>query len=185
MEILEGKGIAVVQLGLGIRLHGVAVEHHVADVDILGGEGHVVAVGGRAHGKEKASTHHEVAYLVHHGQFQLAHLAESQFLGGGLLGTHVFDVPLRVAVVAPELAVLAGEVLVVQVEPVVFGQDARHDLLVVDHVVGNFGVGEHEGHGVVPRQFVLGRIDGNLGGFLQLHGVHVDRRLGNVRKDGA
>ena len=43
-EIFECKGFVVVELQLGIGLHGVAVKHYIANVYILGREGDIVAV---------------------------------------------------------------------------------------------------------------------------------------------
>ena len=165
-------------------MHGVAVEHHVADVHILGRQRHVVAVGRRAHGEEESAAHHEVAYLVAHRQLELTHLLVTQLMGAGLLVFDILDVPLCVAVVAPEFAVLAREVLMVQVQPVVGGQHAGHHLFVVDDVVGYLRIGHHQRDGVVPRQLALGRVDGNLGCLVQLHGIHVDCGVGNLREDG-
>ena len=119
-----------------------------------------------------------------HGQLQLAHLLESQPGGGGLLRAHVLDIPLLVAVVAPEFAILPGEILVVQVEPVVAGQYPGHHLVVIYHVVGDVGIGEHQRHRIVPGQLVLGRVDGYARGFLQLHRVHVDGGVGNLGEYG-
>ena len=155
-EIFKGKGLVIVQLVLCIGLHGVAVEHHIADVHIFRCQCHVVAIGCRAHGEEKPSAHDKVSYLVGHSQFQLADFGVAQFVGCGLLGTNIFDIPLLVAVVPPEFAVLASEVLVMEVQPVVGGKHSGNDFLVVNHVVGYFGVGEDKGHGIVPRQFVFG-----------------------------
>ena len=73
----------------------------------------------------------------------------------------------------------------VQVQPVVSGQHARHHLLVIDHVVGYLGIGEHQRHRIVPRQLVLGRIDGYLGGLLQPHGIHIHCRVGYIAQYGA
>ena len=70
---------------LGIGLHGVAVEHLGTDVHPFGRQRHIVAVGSRAHGKEEASTHHKIAYLLGHSQFQMAHLAVAQLGGHSLL----------------------------------------------------------------------------------------------------
>ena len=184
-EILEGKTLAVVETVLRTGLHGVAVKHLGADVHPLGGQRHVVAVRRRAHGEEEPPAHDEVAYLVGHGELQVAHLAVAELVGHGLLAAHILDVPLLSAIVGPELAVLAREVLVVQVQPVVGGQHAGHHLLVVHHIVGYLGVGQHQRHRVVPRQLVLRRIDGDLRGLVQPHGVHVNPRVGNVAQYGA
>ena len=183
-EVFEGEAAAVVEHLLGVGLHGVAVEHDVADVDPFGGEGYVVTVGRGAHGEEEAAAHDKVADFLGHGEFELADFAEAQPVGRSFLQADILDIPLLRAVGAPELAILAGEVLVVEVEPVVGGQDAGDNLVVVDHVVGHLGIGEDEGDGVVPREFVFGRVDSYLGGFLQLDGIHVDRRVGDMGEDG-
>lgn len=61
----------------------------------------------------------------------------------------------------------------VEVQPVVFWQFAFDDLLIIDDGVGDFGVGEHQGHGIVPRQFVFRGIDGNLRFFGEPYFVHI------------
>ena len=68
---------------------------------------------------------------------------------------------------------MAGEILMVEVQPVVFWQFAFDDLLIIDDGVGDFGVGEHQGHGIVPRQFVFRGIDGNLRFFGEPYFVHI------------
>ena len=159
------------------RVHGVTVEHLGTNVHSFSRQRHIVAVWSRAHGEEEAAPHHEVPYLVGHSKLQVTHLAVSKLVGHGLLQAYILNVPLLTAVVGPELTILTGEILMVQVQPVVGGQHPSQNLLVVYHVVRYLGIGEHQRHRIVPRQLVLRRIDGYLGGFLQPHGIHIDRRV--------
>ena len=61
----------------------------------------------------------------------------------------------------------------VQVQPVVFRKFAANNLFVVDDGVRNFGVSERHGHGIVPWQLVLWRIDGDFWCFLEFQSIHV------------
>ena len=72
-----------------------------------------------------------------------------------------------------ELAVLAGEVLVVEVQPVVLLQLAAQYLLVPHARVGDLRVLERQRDGVVPRRGVARDVDGDLGRLLQHDGLHV------------
>ena len=102
------------------------------------------------------AAHHEVAHFFNYGPFELTYFTESPFLGrSGLVG-HVFFVPIGSIVARPKFPKLPGEVLVMQMQPVVFGQFALHDLIVVNDRVGNFSVGEGQGYGIVPRLFGFG-----------------------------
>ena len=65
----------------------------------------------------------------------------------------------------------------VQVQPIVLRQLSRQDLFVVDNVVRNFSVGQHQGHGIVPRLFAVGAVDGHLGRHFQLDPLHVHFRI--------
>ena len=173
MEVGESKRLAIVELLLGLRVHRVAVEHHVADINPFGGEGHVKAVGAGAHGEQIAAARHEVANGFSHSELHLRHFGKPHLGGRCFLLRHIGLVPCSIAVGAPELAVLARKVLMVKVQPVVLRQLTVQHLHVIDHIIRNFGVGEHQGDGIVPRQLVLGRIDGNLRQFRQLDLVHI------------
>ena len=182
-EIFKGKCLTIIKLLLGIGLHRVPVKHHVTDVHILSRQSHIIAIGGGTHGKEKSASHHKIPYLVSHCQLQLAHLAESQFLCRCLLRPYIFYIPLLVAIVAPKLTILAGKILMVQVQPVVLWQYARYHLLVIHHIVGYLSVGKHKRHRIIPRQFVLGRINRYLRSLLQLYRIHIHCWVGNFGKD--
>ena len=90
------------------------------------------------------------------GQLQGADAGEAQRAGGRLRFLLLLLVPRRASVAAVELPVLAGEVLVVQVHPVVVGELAVEHVGVVDLVVRDLGVGQRQEHGVVPGQGLVG-----------------------------
>ena len=80
-----------------------------------------------------------------------------------------------------EFPVLRGEVLVVEMEPVVLRQVPLHDFLVPQLGVGDVGVLERERHRVVPRRRVGRNVDGDLGSLLERHHFHV--LVGDLRLD--
>ena len=68
-------------------------------------------------------------------------------------------------------------------EPIVFDQLALDHLSVVDHVIGNLGVGQDQGHSIVPRQLAFGTVHGHPGRHLELHTLLVHLRVGNAVQD--
>ena len=180
-EVLEGQRVEEVQLAARVGVCGIAVEHGRTDVGLVGGACDVVAVCGGAHGKQKAAVGHVALNAVCDGAFELGNLGKAQ--GGGLFfrALFVFHVPGGVPVGAVEFAVLSGEVFVVQVQPLVLGQVSPEDFPVVNAVVGDFGVGEHQGDGVVPGLLAVGGVDGDFGGFFQQDDFRVGGRGGELR----
>ena len=61
----------------------------------------------------------------------------------------------------------------VKVQPVVCGKHIGHDFIIIHHIVRDFGVGQHQSDGVVPRQLVFWRINCNLRCLGQLDLAHV------------
>ena len=121
LEVGEGEAIVVVEFALGLRVHGVAIEHYITDVHALGRQRDVVAVRTGAHGKQISAARNEVADAFGHGQFHLRDLGVPQLRGTLLLLLDVLLIPGSVPVVGPEFPVLACKVLVMEVQPVVFG----------------------------------------------------------------
>jgi hypothetical protein len=72
-----------------------------------------------------------------------------------------------------KLVELPGEVLVVQMQPVVFAQIAALDFVIVYGRVFDPGILEREGDGVVPRWSVRWRVHSDPRRFLQRDRVHV------------
>ena len=173
LEISKGKTVVIVEFALGLRVHRVTVEHGFADVHTFRSKGDIVTVGAGAHGKEVAASCHEIADAFGYSEFHLRHFCESQLRGAFLIFAHIVLIPFGIAVIRPEFTILAGEVLVVEVQPVVFGKFTFDDLFVINHSVGYLGVGEHKGDGIVPRKFVFGRIDSNFRLFSEPYFVHV------------
>ena len=130
-EIGECEAVVVVEFALGLRVHRVAVEHHITDVHALGRQRDVVAVGTGTHRKQIPAARHKVADAFGHGQFHLGDLGVPQLRGTLLLLLDILLIPGGVPVVSPEFPVLAGEILVVKVQPVVFGQFPFDDFIIV------------------------------------------------------
>ena len=84
--------------------------------------------------------------------------------------------PGRAGVVEEELGVLPGEVLVVEMQPVVRLELGSEHLGIPDLLELDPGVVEHHRHRVVPRRGVGRRVDRHLGRLLERHRVHVAAR---------
>ena len=174
---LEGQALLEVQLGLCGGVGRVPVKHGPTNVHPLSRKGDVVAVGARTHRKQETATQDKIADRSGHFTLHLTHFLEAHELGGGALAFYLRLVPRRAAVGLVELPVLSCEILVVQVQPIVLGQLARQDLLVVNHVVRDFSVGQHQGHRVVPRLLAVRAVHRHLGRHLQLHAFHIHLRI--------
>ena len=74
-----------------------------------------------------------------------------------------------------ELGVLAGEVFVMQMQPVVFAQCSIHHFRIPDLGERNAGVLQRHRYGVIPRRGIRRRIDGDLRRLLERHRIHVAR----------
>jgi hypothetical protein len=85
----------------------------------------------------------------------------------------LLDEPARAAVAEVELVLLAGEVLVEEVHPLVRGELAGEHLVVPHLLERDAGVGEGERDRVVPRGRARRGVDGDLGRLLERHRVHV------------
>jgi hypothetical protein len=92
------------------------------------------------------------------------------------------DEPGRVAEAEEELVLLAGEVLVMQMDPVELRQVRVEDVVVPDLLVLDPGVREGERDRVVPRWRVGRRVDGDARRLLERHRIHVP--LGDLLPDG-
>ena len=104
---------------------------------------------------------------------ELPHLGVAVFGGHRLVGAHIVLIPGHVPVGTVQLAILPGEILVVQMQPVIIAQFAFQHLVIPHAVVIHLGVFQGEGHGVIPGQGVGRDIDADLGLFLQHHGFHI------------
>ena len=71
----------------------------------------------------------------------------------------------------------------VHVEPVVCRQQTVKHLVVIDDVERNLGVCQDERHGIVPREYVFGGVNGETRHLLQLHLVHIHSGVGNLIQD--
>ncbi len=178
-EVLESERLRVVQVGLEVRVDRRAVDLGRHDVRQRRGEGVVERVGPGAHREEEAAALDVRAQRLGDGELELRDrrvaVCPRRRLGEALL----LLVPRLPRVLAVELAVLPRKVLVVEVHPVELAQAATEDVVVVDLLVRHLGVGEREEHGVVPRQRLRRRVDGDAGDLFEAHGRRVGRpRLG-------
>ena len=103
-----------------------------------------------------------------------ARLANPMRLRRLFVARHLLFQPGGARIGDVELGVLPGEVLVMEVEPLVFVSARRFDHLVVpDLVVGDFGVVEGHRHRVVPGRAVGRGVDRDPGGLFEHHRLHV------------
>ena len=102
----------------------------------------------------------------------------------------MLPVPRLSAVIGVKLAEHPGEILVVQVQPVVLRQFALQHFRIIHHIIRDFSVGEYQRNSIVPGlnhlpAFVLnGRVNRNFGCLFQLDLVHVHFRIQNLVLDG-
>ena len=118
-KVGESEAVVVIETFRVTGNDGISVEHIVADIQAVGSQGNIKAVGRGAHGKHISAAGNELADLFGHRQFQLGHLGESPAGGSGFLCLHILLVPRIIAVARPELAILSREILMMQVEPIV------------------------------------------------------------------
>ena len=160
---------------MGVGVGCVAVEDRVTYIYVERSEGDVKGVGGRAHGEEEAARGHVLVDFDDYGLLLRGDLGVAEAARHLLVRDLLFAVPSLIAVRAVELAVLAGEILVVQVQPIVVVERALEYFVVPDFFVVNLGVFHREGHCIVPRLFVGRRVHGDLRHLFQAHDFHVGR----------
>ena len=153
------------------------------DVYALGGQRNIKRIGSRTHRKQEAAANHKIANIERNRSFQGGSRREAELGSGGFRALHLLLIPTLHACRAIEFAVLPSEIFVVQVQPIVFGQDAIDNGGVVDFVVFDFSIGQDECNGVVPGEFIGRRVDGNFGCFFQLHHFHIDLWICNFALD--
>jgi len=73
-------------------------------------------------------------------QLHLRYLFKAKFMRRFLLDADVVIIPLLITEGSIKLAVLPGEILVVQVQPVVFGQIAFYYFFVINHIIRDLGI---------------------------------------------
>ena len=81
-------------------------------------------LGGAAHREQEAALLDEVVHPPGHGLLERGHVGEAVALRGGEVVVALLDEPRRVAEPEVQLVLLAGEILVVQVDPVELGEVA-------------------------------------------------------------
>ena len=173
LEVLEGERAREIELLLRVGVERIAVVVAVGDVDADRGERDVVGVGRRAHAEHEAAAADVVLDGERHRALELRHLVEAELGRHRLLHPILVLVPGEVVIGGVELAVLGGEVLVVEVEPVVLLEVPAQHLLVPELGVGDVGVLERQRHRVVPGRRVGRDVDGDPRGLLQHHRLHV------------
>ena len=88
-------------------------------------------IGGGAHGEEETSRPHVLPDRARHRLLLFRYLLEAESRGDLLAQYLLLYVPIDAPVPGVELSILAREILVVEVEPVVFLELSREHLLVV------------------------------------------------------
>ena len=180
LVVLEGQGLAIIQLLLKVRLGGITVEGGIDDVHPLGGESDIQGVGGGAHRKDKAAAFNIIANGAGHRLFHFRDVGIAQLGGHCLINPHLLQVPGCIAEGAVKFAVLPGKILVVQVQPVVVAQLVVEHFFIINLIVGHFRIGQRHGHRIVPGLFVERGVDGDLRRLLQQHPFHILRFDGGI-----
>ena len=152
---------------------GVPSAYDAAMSTPVGGQREVERLGGGAHREEESAPLDELARSPRPRPASPPARWEAELPGHGAVALHHVHQPGSAGVVQEELGVLAGEVLVVQMQPVVGLELAAEDLRVPDLLELDPGVVERHGDGVVPGRGVGRRVHRHLGRLLQRHRVHV------------
>ena len=139
------------------------------------GDRQLERLGRAAHREQKSAALDELPDLLGDVLLERRNVGEAEPLRRRRVLLQQVDEPGCVAIGQVELVQLPGEVLVVQMQPVVLRQIAVLDLVVVDRRVLDAGVLERERDGVVPRQRVGRRVDGDLRRLLERDRLHVAR----------
>ena len=150
-EVLKGERLGVIEPRLGIGINRVAIELPRDDIYSLGGQSDINSLRGAAHGEEKAATTDVIIYCQGDIELHIRDLGIAQLTGHLLVVFHIRLVPELIAESGVELSVLPGVILVVGMQPVVVVKHPRKDFLVPDDIVLDFGVGQRQRYGIIPR----------------------------------
>jgi len=112
-----------------------------------------------------------------HRRFKLRDLGETAGKCGSFGLVFLGLIPCRIAVGKIEPTELPGEILMVQVQPIVHGQFAVQYFGIVHFLVGYFRIGQRHGYRIVPRLFGGRSVDGNTRGLFEFDHLHVDGRV--------
>ncbi len=130
-------------------------------------------LGRRAHGEEKPAVLHVASNASRHRLLEGGGMREAQRARRlGLQSDHVAE-PRRRARGEIELRELSGEVLMVQMEPLVAGELPPEHLRIPDRLVLDAGVLQCHCHGVVPRSGTRRGVHGHPRRLLQRNRLHV------------
>ena len=180
---MKRQAPVVIQFLRRTGLCWIAVERRLADVDFFGSQCDVKRIRTRAHGKQEAPTEHKVPDLQSDIALHDTDLVEPQRACHALLPSHFVLVPSCASVGAVEFAVLPGKIFVVQVQPIVHRQGARHDFRIVNDIVRNLSVRQHQRHRIVPGLFAIGTVDGDFRRHLQLDAFGIGFGMGDFGED--
>ncbi len=171
----ERERPAPVELGVGVGIDRRAVGEAGGDVRALRGERQLDRLGRRAHREQKAPVRDVLADGPRYAFLEVGHVMEPEPACGVRVESHHLGEPRLTGVEEIEFRILAGEVLVVQVQPVVACERAPEDLGVPYPLEGNPGVLQGHRHGVVPGGGVGRDVDGDFGRLFERHAVRVRR----------
>ena len=171
--VVEGERPVPLHSRGGIGIHGIAIRVRRRDVDPLGRQSQIEGLGSGAHGKQKSALLDEVGDGHGNGALLCRDRGEAQRPSHRPVPLDHVHQPGRARIVQKELGVLAGEVLMVQVQPVVGLQLLAQDLGVPHLLELYAGIVERHGNGVIPRGGIRRRVDRHLRRLLQRHGIHV------------
>ncbi len=173
---VKREGAVPGELLVGGRVGRRPVGKRRRDVDALRRQREVQRLRGSAHREQEPTALDVRAHRSRDGLLQRRHRLESQGARRARLQPHRLDVPRRGALRLVELRELTGEILVMQMQPLVISQPSSQHLGVPDLLVGDPGVLEHHGHRVVPRCGRRWHVHRDVGRLVQRHRIHVTRR---------
>ncbi|MNX99481.1 hypothetical protein D3C86_1319290 [compost metagenome] len=168
---------------LTVRISRITVEHPLTNIRFVGSQCNVKTIRSATHGKEESATYNKIPDVVSNGQFQLRNFCKPKPGSISFGICNLVDIPGFTVKISVEFSVLSREILVMQMQPVVFRENSHHNCRIVNFIVRNLGIIEYHGHGIIPGQSAAWCINGNLRSFLQLNNFHIDLRVRNFRLD--
>ncbi len=170
---LEGERSFPVEAGARVRFDRISVSIARRYVDSQRRQRQVDRLRRRAHGEEEAAAIDVLPNSHRYRLLETRRVGQPESPRCAAVTGHLLLQPGRACVRQVELGVLAGEILVVQMQPVVAAQFAAQHFRVPQVVVLDTGVGKRQRHRIIPRLRPGRRVDGDPRCLFQDHRLHV------------
>ncbi len=173
LRIVERKRARPRHLLIGGRIYRCSVAERAGDIHRGTGYRQLERLGRTAHREQKAAVLHELPHPLANRLLQVRDCLKAEPAGRRQVSLVLLDEPWSTAIGNVELAELAGEILVMQVQPVVLGKITAHHFVVPERRVLDPGITKRERHRIVPRRRIGRGVNSDLGSLLERNRVHV------------